>query len=94
MAINKDLLEVVSAGKTVFVGSASAIGKGVKTVDSAFGWLALTADDVYQDKLLLTDLKNDYREVVRTESKAAVVAGDKASILAALKAATIDLDEV
>lgn len=71
--------------------------RGVSQVGKAMGnlgeSLALFTGDNLDDQKLLMSLKDDYREVVRAESKAAVVAQDKASIKAAYKAARADFED-
>jgi len=89
-----NLLPLVSdaLGDIITEGSQGTVALA-KGANKLFATGALYADDIYQDKLLLTDIKTDYREVVREECAAARKSGDKATILAALKQATIDLEE-
>lgn len=74
---------VTTAAGTVITKTASATVNGITAVDSLFAFGADFADDIRQDQVALLELKNDYRDVIKAKAKAAVVAGDEDSILAA-----------
>ena len=75
-----DITRVISKSSNMF-GNVAEVG-------------ANYTSDILEDQKLLLDLKKDYREIVRAESKEAVKVGDKASIKAAYKAAQEDFEDL
>lgn len=76
---------VTSAAGTVITKGASATVNGISAVDSLFAYGADYADDIRQDQLALLELKQSYREIVKSDAKDAVTSRDKAAILEAYK---------
>ena len=77
------LPQITTAAGSVIGKSASATVAGISAIDSLFAYAADYSDDIRQDQLALLELKQDYRNVIKTKAKAAVIAGDEDSILAA-----------
>jgi hypothetical protein len=80
------LPQVTTAAGLVISKGASATVNGISAVDSLFAYGADYADDIRQDQLALLELKQSYRDIVKTDAAKAVTAGDKQSILDAYKA--------
>jgi len=76
---------VTTATGQVIVKTASAAVNGITAIDEGFAYGADYMTDIRKDQLALLALKQDYRDVIETKAKAAVVAGDEDSILAAYK---------
>ena len=79
------LPQVTTAAGVVIAKSASAAVNGLTMVDEGFAYGADYMSDIRKDQLALLALKQDYRDVIEAKAKAAVVAGDEDSILAAYK---------
>ena len=88
------LPQVTTAAGLVIAKSASAAVNGISAIDSLFAYGADYTDDMRQDQLALLELKQSYREIVKAESKAAVVSGDKSVIIAAYKAMQTDFESI
>jgi hypothetical protein len=88
------LPQVTTATGLVISKSASAAVHGFSAIDSLFAYGADYSDDIRQDQLALLSLKNDYREIVKADAKAAVTTGNKDSIIAAYKQMQIAFESI
>lgn len=75
----------VEALPTVITNSVEVVTTVLHTVNGAAKYASNEMDEILQDQLALKELKDDYRTIVKTEAKAAIVSGDKESIVAAYK---------
>lgn len=86
-------LKIVGASlSNVIVKGSSSVGQVVEIIDKGATYVNNELDDILEDQRILSDIKNDFREVVRNESKEARATGNKEALRAAYKQTREDLE--